>query len=350
MLLSKLINAKEMFMLKLAPVVIFFIIFSGCQQQPLKAQPQSVSEKPLNLKPEAPATAYDTQLYNQDWQVTDLNHLVHALKEVDVIFIGEYHGNHASHLLQTQLLSLLFQQHPQLILSLEMFNRDHQDILNDYLDGFIGEQTLINDAPAWPNYKASYRPSVEFAKQHFLPVIAANASADIVRCIGSQGDQYITKLDKTEKQHIAQQPFAKIAGYKDKFNALMQGASHASDSRMRNTYLAQITRDNTMAESILKALKNHPGHKVIHLNGTFHSENQLGTVGALKRLDPKLNIKVISPLYFDELNNAIANNNRLDDFYYTVNPLPVEYVQSQNRQKAHKRMFENSRKKAKLCK
>lgn len=234
---------------------------------------------------------------------------------------------------------------------MEMFNRDQQTTLDEYIDGFIGEQTLIDEAPAWPNYKASYRPSVEFAKQHFLPIIAANASGDLVRCIGSQGEGYLDKLDNTEKQWIAQQPFAEIAGYEDKFFGFMQRANHSGNSdRARNTYLAQLTRDNTMAESILNAMQQHPEFKVIHLNGSFHSENHLGTVGALKRMAPELNIKVITPIYADELSEAKLDNKRSDDYYYVINPQPIEFVQSENRRKAHQRMFENSRKKAKACK
>ena len=129
----------------------------------------------------------------------------------------------------------------------------------------------------------------------------------------------------------------------------MQGAKQASDKRINKSYLAQITRDNTMAESILKAINNHPNHKVIHLNGTFHSENHLGTVGALKRLAPQLKVKVITPLYVDELNNAIADKTRTDDFYYTIKAQPAEYVKSENRRKAHQRMFANASKKAKKC-
>lgn len=337
-------------------------LVTGCQttSQVKKAintadiPPQKISEadtqgsaksEPLNL-----LSAYDYQLYNSKWQPTSLTSIFEDLKEVDVIFIGEYHGNHASHLLQTQFIAQLYQQHPELVLSLEMFNRDHQTIVNNYLDGFIGEQTLINDAPAWPNYKASYRPSVEFAKEHFLPVVAANAAADIVRCIGAQGESYFGKLDENEKTNIAQQPFATVEGYEEKFTGFMGASNHASESRMRNSYFAQLTRDNTMAESILQAIKSNPKHKVIHLNGTFHSENHLGTVGALKRMAPELTIKVITPIYLDQLNEAKVDSTRTDDYYYTLNPQPAEYVKNENRRKAHQRMFDNARKKAKACK
>lgn len=334
------------------PILAMLIVaplsmLSGCQSTSTK---NSTNEQAQRATP-ALQTAYDYQLLDQHWQMISLTQMNEALRDVDVVFVGEFHGNHASHLLQTQLLAALYNENKNLILSMEMFNRDQQETLNEYIDGFIGEQTLIKQAPAWPNYKASYRPSVEFAKQHFLPIVAANASGDLVRCIGSQGEDYLSKLDNTEKQWIAKQPFAEIDGYEDKFFGFMKRARHGADNeRARNTYLAQLTRDNTMAESILNAMQANPGYKVIHLNGTFHSENHLGTVGALKRMAPELKIKVITPVYADELAAAKLNEDRNDDFYYIVNPQPVEFVQSENRRTAHQAMFEESRKKAKACK
>src|SRR5690554_7260780 len=53
--------------------------------------------------------------------------------------------------------------------------------------GTTGETEMLEDANVWVNYKASYRPLVEFARQHQLPVIAANAPAVTVRCVGREG-------------------------------------------------------------------------------------------------------------------------------------------------------------------
>ncbi|NMU84680.1 ChaN family lipoprotein, partial [Vibrio parahaemolyticus] len=74
-----------------------------------------------------------------------------------------------------------------------------QPVVDAYLRGEIGEQYLMKQANAWPNYESDYRPLVEFAKQKNLPVIAANAPKSIVRCIGRQGLDYINKLDDDQR-------------------------------------------------------------------------------------------------------------------------------------------------------
>ncbi|MBN2866712.1 MAG: ChaN family lipoprotein [Thiotrichales bacterium] len=296
-------------------------------------------------------TAYDSILLNsQTQQPITVQQLAADLKDIDVVFLGEFHGNHASHLLQAQLQNLLYQQHPNQVLSMEQFNRDQQPILNRYLDGEIGEAYLINEAPAWDNYTASYRPLVEFAKQHFLPVIAANAPADTVRCIGRQGEGYLEKLTTEEASLIAEQPLEDVAGYRDFFMDFLNGSNHFDEGKANNSYLAQLSRDNTMAESILKAIRANPGAQVIHTNGAFHSNNGLGTVGALKRLDPNLTIKIISPVHVEVSEPMQFSSDAFEtgDYIYLLQPQPEKYKSASYRQQAFKRMFDRAD--AKPCK
>jgi len=330
---------KTQFTLQISSLLIASLLLSGCLSQTSvkpKADQQNVSLM----------TAYDYQLVNSSLQNLSLKQLIVQLESADIVFVGEFHGNHASHLLEMQLLAGLYQQNPNILLSMEMFNRDQQTMLNQYLDSEIGEVQLVKETPAWNNYVASYRPLVEFAKQHFLPVVAANASADIVRCIGRKGESYLSKLNPQEKANIAQNPFAEIPGYKAKFNDFLEEMRHLPDERKNNSYLAQITRDNTMAESIYQAWLNHPQHQVIHINGAFHSENHLGTVAALKQLDPKLNIQVITPIRvesFDEIKGfKKSEKNANDDFIYFLKPQPEQYLDAVYKRKDRQAMFNKS--------
>lgn len=289
-------------------------------------------------------TAYDYLLFSQQKNVLGLEEMLTELVEADVVFIGEYHKNHASHLLQSQILSGLYklnaEQGRDTILSMEMFERHHQSNLNDYLQSKVGEKYLIDESPAWDNYIGSYRPLVEFSKQNGIKVIAANAPADIVRCVGRQGEGYLSKLDNSQLSLIAKQPFSDIEGYAKKFYGLMGMSDHMPSNRMRNTYLAQLVRDNTMAESMTKA--NGKNTQIIHINGTFHSEDGLGTVSAFKRLNPELKVAVVTPIHFEKRQEAGK-----DSFYYVVQKQPKEFVSQEYQRKAYKKMFSES--KSKTC-
>ncbi|MDG4869738.1 ChaN family lipoprotein, partial [Guyparkeria sp. 1SP6A2] len=89
--------------------------------------------------------------------------------------------------------------HHPIVLSMEQFSRDSQPYLDQYLQGEIGEQYLIEQSNAWPNYASDYRPLVELAKHHQRPIIAANAPKNMVRCIGQQGIEYLDKLPKEQR-------------------------------------------------------------------------------------------------------------------------------------------------------
>lgn len=305
------------------------------------------------VKSDSPPTTLSTLyqsiiLDSKTQKVITIQEFAQQLKSVDVVFIGEFHGNHASHLLQAELQAALHKQRPDQLLSMEQFNRDQQTFVNQYLDEQIGEVYLINEAPAWNNYAASYRPLVDFARQNLLPVIAANAPANTVRCIGRQGAGYLDKLTEKERKEIAEKPFEDIAGYREFFMAFLKGAKRFDKARSENSYLAQLTRDNTMAESIFQARTIYPNAQIIHTNGAFHSDNGLGTVGALKRLDPNLSIKVISPVNVDpEQPFEFADGDYgKGDFIYLLQAQPVQYRDASYRQKVMKQMFESADAKA----
>jgi len=322
------------------------LLLSGCQTLPtLDTSPEQ--------EPQALAHSYDFRLYQAPNQPITVLELAQQLKEIDVVFIGEFHGNHASHLLQMQLQAALFQLRPEQVLSMEMFERHQQPVLNRYLDGEVGEKYLINEAPAWPNYAGSYRPMIEFAKHNFLPVIAANAPGDIVRCIGQYGQSYLDVLPTDEKAKIAKNSFLNDEAYQTKFYEFMEEMRHGkmNDERKANSYAAQLTRDNTMAESILQALDDHPQAQVIHLNGSFHSAEHLGTVALLKQRRPDLKVAVITPI---RVNNPEAPKLTQDDlnkgdYLYLIQPQPEEYLDASYRRQAMQNMFANSKDKAKRC-
>jgi uncharacterized iron-regulated protein len=325
------------------------LLLSACSTSAPKPSLKSSPGPDATLPPLT--TLYDYQLIDSaSGQPMSLQTLVESLKDVDVVFIGEFHGNQASHLLEAQLQAKLYQQRPNQVVSLEQFNRDQQAILNRYLDGEIGEKTLIEEAPAWSNYAGSYRPIIEFAKQHFLPVIAANAPAQTVRCVGRQGQAYLAKLTEAERRQIAQQAFYSDPAYADKFAAFLAKSRHGqseqstTDPEHNPAYLAQLVRDNTMAESIFNALQHNPGAQVIHLNGAFHSDEFLGTASALKHLNPALKIAVISPVVVDDPQTPqfTQADRAKGNAIYLIQAQPEDYVQAAKRRAAFKKMFDKA--------
>ncbi|AOY90357.1 hypothetical protein BKP64_17480 [Marinobacter salinus] len=293
-----------------------------------------------------PETQYDARIVEASTgRQLSIEALADQLVTTDVVVVGEYHGHHGSHLLQSQLQRALFQLRPKQVLTMEQFDLAHQAELDLYMAGKTGETEMIEDAGAWDNYRASYRPLVEFARTHKVPLVAANAPAQIVRCVGRMGPAYLDKLGAGIRARLPEQPFIDTPGYSEKFVQAITGSHGTGDpaisERMNNTYRAQLLRDNTMAARILEARETHPGHQILHLTGTFHSEGRLGTVALLTRRAPDLSVAVITPAFWTTSDKGIPLEDRRGegDYLYFIQPLPDEYRDEEREREAMKARF-----------
>lgn len=268
---------------------------------------------------------YDYQLADPQGKLIALNALPDALLDADVLLVGEWHTHSAIHRFQTDLLKQLINQQPRTVaLSMEQFSRDAQQTIDQYLASEIGEQILIQQGGAWPNYSSDYRPLVELAKQKNLSVIASNAPKSIVRCIGQQGLSYLDKLDSNQRSWLAENIDTQDSPYKEKFMVSTHHgkAHHGQAQQTQRQFSAQMAWDETMADSIVSYLTLNPQQKIMHTAGKFHVEQGLGTKTSILRRDANLNVVVISPV--TEISDSGS------DYQLLVLAPPVRYVQRDN--------------------
>ncbi|KAK9916804.1 hypothetical protein WJX75_007270 [Coccomyxa subellipsoidea] len=152
------------------------------------------------------------------------------MEDADVVLLGETHDDRIAHLLQLQLLRGAQDQSSRtgrpMALSLEMFERDVQGIMDEYLSGVITERDLKQDGRPWPNYDTDYRPLVEFAKAEGFPVICANAPRRYVSMAGRHGRASLERLPAASKQWLPPLPYLQPSqAYLDKTNQTMQAAA-----------------------------------------------------------------------------------------------------------------------------
>ncbi len=290
-----------------------------------------------------------THLYEYRWINTakpeepqSTARIAKQLADYDVVVFGEMHGHPGIHLAQMQLLKALYGLNTGISLSLEQFERDTQATLDAYLAGEIGEQTMRDQARAWDNYATSYRPLVEYAKRQQLPVIAANAPKDAITCIGREGLGFLDTMVEEDRKHIAREIDVSEGAYKDKYMEFLgSNASHGGGSSeeaseemqkmAERSFAAQVTRDDTMAESIAQHMQHNPQRQVIHLTGQFHSEAFLGMVERLSKRMPALKIAVIDPVLSSD-DHPVWDEETLSlgTVLILVQPLPEKFVQEDN--------------------
>ena len=224
-----------------------------------------------------------------------LQQMANELKKYDLIFFGEDHDNATLHKLERELVPLLDTKR-ELILSLEMFERDVQSDLDAYIEGWLTEDEFLAKSRPWSNYKDDYRPLIEYAKQKKLTVIAANIPRSIAGKMARTGPDFTDTLPEEDKKWLPNKISYPDDSYK---KAFLETLENMHSPMMNNNpdwlYQAQCLKDETMAESIVNALKMKPKARVLHFNGDFHSRNFSGTVSRVQELLPKKKIAVISP-------------------------------------------------------
>lgn len=265
-------------------------------------------------------TSEDYRVYRGDGTPASFEDVTTAARAASAIFLGESHEDPVAHYLEEQIFLQVSSY--DTALSLEMFERDTQPIVDEYLDGLITEGHFKKAARAWDNYASGYRPLVEYAKDHDIPVIAANAPQRYVNRVSRLGVEALLDLPRAARKHLAPLPVppasdAYAAEFYDEMsqhsgpeeeeeeasteappnvevetaagqNEAQTGSGTAASSEMDLTKAleAQNVWDATMAYSIAQYLLDHPTAHVVHVTGSFHVSRQLGTPEHLARYRP----------------------------------------------------------------
>lgn len=240
--------------------------------------------------------------------------LVDDLIAADVVFLGEQHGNGPTHQLELALLQQIGRRR-DVILALEMFERDVQEPLEHFVMGHLPEAEFLKDARPWPRYATDYKPLVDLAIAREWTVVAANVPRSLAAEVARSGASALENRPDRERGWFAAARECPTSGpYFARFRTALtnhrssdttsqlvtspvpgvplRGGSTPSsvppdDATVARYYLAQCLKDETMAESIAQA---HAGGStggrkalVVSVNGGFHSEFGQGVVAATGR-------------------------------------------------------------------
>ena len=260
------------------------LVLGACAGSPSMPAPTAA---PAPAAPAPLREGADFVVYTADGRPATIDDVVAAMADHDAVFVGEEHNDPITHRVQALLFERAFLDHAStrpVILSLEMFERDVQYIVDEYLDDLITESHFLSSARPWDNYDPDYRPMVEFAKAHELEVVAANAPRRYVNRASRLGRDSLSALGPEATRHLPPLPYPEASpDYRAEWDALMgEAAAHMRGSPLDG----QTLWDASMGHAVASALDRVPSALVLHMAGGFHVENATGTPEAVQHYRP----------------------------------------------------------------
>lgn len=258
----------------------------------------------------------DYRVYDRDGVPTSLESLAAAASSDEVLLVGEEHDDMVGHALEVEILERLAEEFSAgasprtVVLSLEMFERDVQYILDEYLTDLIGEDHFLRSSRPWDDYEARYRPLIEAAKARGMPVVAANAPRRYVSRVTSFGPESLLSLPAEALRYLPPLPYPGPSPlYREQWDAVMEeamadydgGADGRAYTVNPNTIWSQALWDASMGHAVSQALVRHVGGFVVHFAGSFHVEKGTGILERILDYRPGSRVSTVVMTKVDDV-------------------------------------------------
>ena len=208
--------------------------------------------------------------------------LAHAMRQQPIVLLGEVHDNAVQHALRLEAFDALLATGTRPALLMEQFDRERQPDIDRAREGARGSEgaarVIAAAAPSNAGWEwAYYRPFIERALEHGLPIVAANVSRADARGVIAQG-LAASGFDAAVPPDVE-------AGIAASIEASHCGMVDAALARRMTA--AQAARDQFMARSI----ERHAARGVVLLTGNGHARRDLGVP---RWLSPDLGSRSVS--------------------------------------------------------
>ena len=262
-------------------------------------------------------------IFNAKGKKSSYERMVRDAQKAHVVFFGELHNNPISHWLQLSLTKDLFKEKGEnLVLAAEMFERDDQLLLNEYVTGFIRKKDFEQEAKIWSNYKTDYAPLVDFSRENELQFIGTNIPRRYAAKVNQEGFEGLDSLNAYQRAMIAPLPIkydSTLECYAA-MRTMFKGGGGPMAHQVTYIDKAQAIKDATMGWFIFKSMGENL--LVLHFNGSYHSDNYEGTVWYAKdyarRFPFETTMVTITSVSQDQLEKLDEENEGKADFIIVI--------------------------------
>ena len=211
--------------------------------------------------------------------IDDLEDMWSDLRDSDVVYLGETHRLERHHKQQVAVLKELLKGDRPVILGLEQIETRNQPDLDRYNAGEIDFDEfakVIEWEKQWRGYQ-QYREAIETAQKAGARVVGLNGPREIIREVGQIG---VDALAPEKRKLLPEKIHTDDPTYEKLMNQMLSIHSNFDPKFLRNVFEAQVSRDDSMADSLVKALQAVEGEKKpigVVIAGGGHVQFGLGT-------------------------------------------------------------------------
>ena len=244
--------------------------------------------------------------------------LAKAIDEIDdarVILVGETHTRYDHHLVQLEILKLLYQKSSKLAIGVEWFQQPVQKHLDAYIAGDIDESEMLHQTGYFNNWRYDYRlyrPIMQYAREHNIPVIALNASKELSEALREHG---FDDLPGELKERLPKSYDWSDKAYEERLRVVFEQHPEYSDG-FEQFLRGQLTWDESMAERTAEYLQSIPDARMLVLAGSGHIAYGSGIPNRIKR---RIDVEQYSILISEDY---LAMSNESADFL-VLSPVQV---------------------------
>jgi beta-lactamase class A len=207
--------------------------------------------------------------------------MIKEMKDSRFVYVGESHDNSAMHDIQFKVINGLFAQDPNIAIGLEMLPAETQPALDKWSQGLLSKVDLIHEVRWYVNWSMNfgyYERIFDFARDNRIPVIALNASRDVITKIRMKGWEGLSEEEKA----LVPRPDLSDQDHRTLIRTIFESSEipHAMkgeglEKMFEGLYRAQSAWDEVMAANAIRGGEKE-GRKMIVLAGSGHLLYNLG--------------------------------------------------------------------------
>ena len=202
-------------------------------------------------------------------KTSSLQQTVRQFDNARVVLVGETHTRYDHHLVQLEILKQLYQKSPNIALGVEWFQQPFQQHLDAYIAGDITEKEMLRRTEYFDRWRYNYlhyRPILQFARENGIPVIALNASRELIKALAD------TEFDDLPDDLKSQLPGSydwSDKAYEQRIRDVFEMHPEYG-GEFENFLRSQLTWDESMAERASEYLQANPDASMLVLAGSGH--------------------------------------------------------------------------------